>query len=337
LREVFVALCRVFKSSQRSISDRHGGMLGVKKMSSGIYSVGDASMTKRGAWRGMILTGLVLAAVLSAGCSTRSVRVNAPVEDRMKSSGATSVANTVAPKILPGAENAGKPGYFMVRPGDNLYRIAIEHGQSARDVQAWNGLANPNMIEVGQVLRVTPPPGMSPSAAPATVTTATAAVVVPAGVVARPLNAPAVVQPATPAPAPAQMPAAPPVKAGDEVQFIWPARGSVIAQFDEAKNKGVSIGGRVGEPVLAAADGRVVYAGAGLRGYGNLIILKHNDTFLTAYAHNQALLVREDQAVKQGQRIAEMGSSDADRVKLHFEVRRDGKPVDPMQYLPKQN
>jgi lipoprotein NlpD len=99
----------------------------------------------------------------------------------------------------------------------------------------------------------------------------------------------------------------------------------------------VSISGRVGDPVVAAADGRVVYAGAGLRGYGNLIILKHNDTFLTAYAHNQALLVREDQAVKQGQKIAEMGSSDADRVKLHFEVRRDGKPVDPLLYLPKQN
>jgi lipoprotein NlpD len=110
----------------------------------------------------------------------------------------------------------------------------------------------------------------------------------------------------------------------------------VVASFDEGKNKGVSISGKVGDPVLAAADGRVVYAGAGLRGYGNLIILKHNNTFLTAYAHNQALLVREDQTVKQGQRIAEMGSSDADRVKLHFEVRRQGKPVDPVSYLPKR-
>jgi lipoprotein NlpD len=119
------------------------------------------------------------------------------------------------------------------------------------------------------------------------------------------------------------------------VNFVWPAQGSVISQFDEAKNKGVAIAGRVGDAVVAAADGRVVYAGAGLRGYGNLIILKHNNTFLTAYAHNQALLVREDQAVKQGQKIAEMGSSDADRVKLHFEVRRNGKPVDPMGYLPK--
>jgi lipoprotein NlpD len=107
-----------------------------------------------------------------------------------------------------------------------------------------------------------------------------------------------------------------------------------LAGFDELKNKGVDIAGRAGDPVLAAADGRVVYAGSGLRGYGNLVILKHNNTYLTAYAHNQSLLVKEDQAVKQGQKIAEMGSTDADRVKLHFEIRRQGKPVDPARYLP---
>ena len=108
----------------------------------------------------------------------------------------------------------------------------------------------------------------------------------------------------------------------------------MLERFDETRNKGVDIAGKAGDPVLEAADGRVVYAGAGLRGYGNLVILKHNNTYLTAYAHNQALLVREDQAVKQGQKIAEMGSSDADRVKLHFEVRRQGKPVDPLKFLP---
>ena len=108
----------------------------------------------------------------------------------------------------------------------------------------------------------------------------------------------------------------------------------MLAGFDEQKNKGIDIGGRAGDPVVAAADGRVVYAGAGLRGYGNLIILKHNNTFLTAYAHNQTLLVREDQTVRKGQKIAEMGSTDTDRVKLHFEIRRQGKPVDPMRYLP---
>jgi lipoprotein NlpD len=108
----------------------------------------------------------------------------------------------------------------------------------------------------------------------------------------------------------------------------------VLAGFDEQRNKGLDIGGKAGDPVLAAADGRVVYAGAGLRGYGNLIILKHNNTYLSAYAHNQTLLVKEDQMVRKGQKIAEMGSSDADRVKLHFEIRRQGKPVDPARYLP---
>jgi len=141
--------------------------------------------------------------------------------------------------------------------------------------------------------------------------------------------------PATPSSAPAK-PAAPPAAAsGDEdLGWIWPAHGSLIAGFDEAKNKGLDISGKAGDSVLAAADGRVVYAGAGLRGYGNLIILKHNNTYLTAYAHNQALLVKEDQSVQKGQKIAEMGNSDADRVKLHFEIRRQGKPVDPSRYLP---
>ena len=121
------------------------------------------------------------------------------------------------------------------------------------------------------------------------------------------------------------------------MHFIWPSSGGVLAGFDEARNKGVDLGGKAGDPVLAAADGRVVYAGAGLRGYGNLVILKHNNTYLTAYAHNQALLVKEDQNVKRGQKIAEMGSSDADRVKLHFEIRRFGKPVDPIKFLPERS
>jgi lipoprotein NlpD len=119
-----------------------------------------------------------------------------------------------------------------------------------------------------------------------------------------------------------------------DINWIWPANGAVLAGFDDVKNKGLDIGGAVGDPVLAAADGRVVYVGAGLRGYGNLIILKHDNVFLTAYAHNRTLLVKEDQTVLKGQKIAEMGNSDADRVKLHFEVRRQGKPVDPAKYLP---
>jgi len=268
---------------------------------------------------------LVLAAVLlSSGCANRRVSGPAPVEDRASS------ARAQAPRVLPGAENAGKPGYYTVRPGDTLYRVALDNGQSWRDLQAWNALSNPNLVEVGQVLRVVPP-----------VTVVSTAPVASTGVVARPLPpaSTAAPSPATPLPPAASPSPAPPSEAAaavDAVTFIWPAQGSVVTSFDEQKNKGVGIGGSLGDPVLAAADGRVVYAGAGLRGYGNLIILKHNNTYLTAYAHNQSLLVREDQSVRQGQKIAEMGSSDSDSVKLHFEVRRQGKPVDPLGFLPRR-
>jgi lipoprotein NlpD len=138
-------------------------------------------------------------------------------------------------------------------------------------------------------------------------------------------------------PVPANAPAAAPAIAAtndDNLVFAWPHPGQVLSGFDETKNKGLDFAGKAGDPVLAAADGKVVYAGSGLRGYGNLVILKHNNTYLTAYAHNQTLLVKEDQTVQKGQRIAEMGSSDADRVKLHFEIRKQGKPVDPAKLLP---
>ena len=287
--------------------------------------------TRQGArphWQGAAVLSVLAALLVTAGCSTQRLAQPAPVEDR--SSSRTEV------KSLPGAENAGKPGYYTVRPGDTLFRIALDSGQPWRDVQTWNNLSNPNVLEVGQVLRVVPPAGVAPVvvAAPAAPLTASTSAVTSTGVVARPL-APAGTATASVTPAPA--PAAAPEPAGaDDINFVWPAQGTLVATFDEAKNKGVSIAGRVGDAVVAAADGRVVYAGAGLRGYGNLIILKHNNTYLTAYAHNQALLVREDQAVKQGQKIAEMGSSDTDRVKLHFEVRRQGKPVDPLNHLPKR-
>ena len=275
---------------------------------------------------------LVAAAVL-AGCSSTSVN-RAPVEDR-----GTAGAPRVDPATLPGAENAGKPGFYTVRPGDTIMRIATEVNQPWRDIARWNNLDNPNVIEVGQVLRVVPPTGTAVATAPALTEGPRPATAAPAPAPAKP-TVPVATQTTpgvTPAPAPAPAPAAPPPppSAGaDDVDFIWPASGALVAGFDEAKNKGLGIAGKAGDPVLAAADGRVVYAGAGLRGYGNLIILKHNNTFLTAYAHNQTLLVKEDQNVKKGQKIAEMGSTDADRVKLHFEIRRSGKPVDPARYLP---
>jgi lipoprotein NlpD len=241
----------------------------------------------------------------------------------------------------PGAENAGKPGFYTVRTGDTLIRIGLETGQNWRDLARWNNIDNPNVLEVGQVVRVAPP---------GSETVATARPVAPAGrVESRPLDArppaaaaptasaPAAASGAVPTTAPAPAPAAAPAavrEPDDDVNWAWPAGGPVLGGFDEAKTKGLAIGGKAGDPVSAAADGRVVYAGSGLRGYGNLIIVKHNSTYLTAYAHNQTLLVKEDQVVRRGQKIAEMGSSDADRVQLHFEIRRQGKPVDPARLLP---
>jgi lipoprotein NlpD len=268
---------------------------------------------------------VTLAALLSA-CASKSP-APAPVEDRKPSrvvntkdsakansatpsstanSGSTTSGTAAAAGSLKGAENAGKPGYYTVKPGDTLYRIGLDNGQAWKDVARWNDLESPYTIEVGQVLRVTPPASASASA---------------------PLKSSPSLGSAPTTPAPV-------LSADDEAPaFVWPSAGPVLTWFDESKNKGLDIGGKAGDPVLAAADGRVVYAGAGLRGYGNLIILKHNGTFLTAYAHNQALLVKEEQSVRKGQKIAEMGNSDSDRVKLHFEVRRQGKPVDPAKYL----
>lgn len=124
-----------------------------------------------------------------------------------------------------------------------------------------------------------------------------------------------------------------PAPAVGNIRLLRPAEGPVIGRFDGSRNKGLDIAGKAGDPVLAAEAGRVVYAGTGLRGYGNLLVVKHSETLLTSYAHNRKLLVRENEAVRKGQKIAEMGSSDADRVKLHFEVRRDGNAVDPAPYL----
>jgi len=253
-------------------------------------------------------------------CGTRTVN-RAPVEERMPTS-STPVGSEAIVVLPQGFENAGQPGYYAVKPGDTLTRIALEHGQSPGDIALWSQLQDPNRIEVDQVLRVVPPVNHE--------------------VVVQPVTKPTVSAGSLTKPAAAASAAVPPVEASPksapandtDINWIWPANGVVLAGFDEVKNKGMDIGGSAGDPVVAAADGRVVYVGAGLRGYGNLIILKHNNVYLTAYAHNQTLLVKEDQAVLKGQKIAAMGSSDADRVKLHFEVRRQGKPVDPAKYLP---
>jgi lipoprotein NlpD len=273
-------------------------------------------------------------ALALVGCGSSPMN-HAPVEDRgAVVSPASAVAATVKP--LPGFENAGKPGFYTVKPGDTLIRIGLENGQSHKDITRWNALENPNKIEVGQVLRVVPPAAETGAVAkPVTSGSVTTTPISTAPVPAKPASAASAASVAASAPVKVAIaPAASSAGADDDISWIWPGKGSVIAEFDESKNKGVDISGNAGDAVVAAADGKVVYAGAGLRGYGNLIILKHNNTYLTAYAHNQSLQVKEDQTVKKGQKIAEMGNSDADRVKLHFEVRRQGKPVDPLKYLP---
>ena len=287
---------------------------------------------------------------LAAGCASPEHR--APVEDRKppvarapapSTAQAQAVSTPAAPvpsaavpaadappvKPPPGIENLGKAGYYQVKPGDTLIRIGLDNGQPWRDIARWNGLDNPNLIESGQVLRVAPP-----AADPNAVTTRPVAA---AGRVdSRPLDGSK--PPATTASAASAAPAAAPAPAAssseDDPGWAWPAAGPVVTPFDDVKSKGLAIAGKAGDPVLAAADGRVVYAGSSLRGYGNLVIIKHNATYLTAYAHNQTLLVKEDQGVRRGQKIAEMGSSDADRVQLHFEIRKLGKPVDPARLLP---
>ena len=292
----------------------------------------------------------VLSVCLLAACTSRP-RGPIPVEDRVAGQSTSRPVQRVQPQAasdsarasapvatsspvsmgpaMTGSENAGKPGFYSVRPGDTLTKIALDHGQAWRDIAKWNGLENPNMIEVDQVLRVAPPvmelaanrqtkPVMAQNPTPASNTPTPTASSAPASSASN----------AAPS-------ASAPVNVSDDgMIFAWPHPGPVLAGFDEAKNKGLDFAGKAGDPVLAAGDGKVVYAGSGLRGYGNLVILKHNNTYLTAYAHNQTLLVKEDQSVTKGQRIADMGSSDSDRVKLHFEIRKQGKPVDPAKLLP---
>ncbi|WP_454752124.1 peptidoglycan DD-metalloendopeptidase family protein [Cupriavidus necator] len=273
---------------------------------------------------GQLFAASALTALLAACASSP---MPAPVVDRTSISGTATASQEPAP-----------PGYYRVKRGDTLYRIALENGQSYRDVAAWNNLSNVNQIEVGQLLRIVPP-GADVNTAPGVTTMPVAPGTVQGQPIdqARPAGAP--VPPAATAAAPvapaaaAAIPSAP--VADGSMKLAWPATGQMVGKFDDKANKGIDIAGKKGDAVLAADDGRVIHVGP-LRGYGNLVIIKHNETFLTAYGHNDKVLVTEQSAVRKGQKIAEMGNSDTDRVKLHFEVRKNGKPVDPMRYLPPQ-
>lgn len=298
-----------------------------------------------------------LSAALIAGCASG---YRAPVLERgVANGGAARPAAKLAPEQ--------RPDSYTVKRGDTLYSIALDNGVDYRDLAAWNGITDPAVIHSGQVLRL-----RSPVPAPQEPAVQVQPIAVPGSVVARPLGAeaPRVAtdmlktepkalrlpysdanlamltrpgQPAgagSPAPAPAPPAAAAVPGAGngaaddDRISWGWPATGRVLAGFSEGANKGLDIVGKIGDPVYASAAGRVVYSGTGLRGYGKLIIIKHNQTYLSAYAHNSNLLVKEGQLVTKGQKIAEIGNTDSTQPELHFEIRRLGKPVDPIKYLP---
>lgn len=317
------------------------------------------SMTKKSSplLRSSLLRTTLLVLPLAVLGACTSTPNKAPVIER------PIVRHTPAPAPAPVQETRDRDGTYTVRKGDTLLRIALDHGQNYRDLVAWNNLANPNDIKVDQVLRVAPPedaPGVR-----------TAAVVMPPetkiitppppkktepkgdkrpytdGTMAdlQKVDKDGDGKPDTPATKPVQVasakPSAPPTASASslsaedrEVAWAWPSDGKVVAGFDEGKNKGIDIAGRPGQQVLAAGAGKVMYAGSGIRGYGNLVIVKHSNGLLSAYAHNRAILVKEGQTVNRGQAIAEMGDSDSDSVKLHFEIRQQGKPVDPSKFLP---
>ena len=305
--------------------------------------------------------------MLVAGCMTRSP---APVSDR-----------TVQPKPAPAAKPPvaarapvpadTRPAVYTVKPGDTLYSIALDYGLDYRELAAWNGMASPAAIQVGQQLRMTPPQGTATTApfkaapgvegrpitgAPGTTTAAPGAAApviagVPETVKTQPLGVRvpysdqayaqlASIKPPTPAARPESQPATPvPAQPGDgdDIQFSWPASGKIVNGFSDGANlKGIGIAGKAGQPVYASAPGRVIFSGTGIRGFGKLIVIKHNNAFLSVYGHNNELLVKEGQNVAKGQKIAEMGSTDSEQVKLHFEIRRFGKPVDPLTLLPQQ-
>lgn len=227
-------------------------------------------------------------------------------------------------------------GQYRVRTGDTLYAIASRHGWEWKALAQSNGIEPPYTLRVGQLIRFGNSAASATTVAPATATatrpmppaTSPSAAVVPAVVTQVPAVAPDTAAASTDVPPPATSASG----------WGWPANGQVIGLFssNSSLNKGIDIAGDLGQPVYAASTGSVVYAGSGLRGYGELVIIKHSDTYVSAYGHNRRLLVREGQRVKAGQKIAEMGSTGTDRVKLHFEIRRQGKPVDPMQYLPRR-
>jgi lipoprotein NlpD len=268
-------------------------------------------------FRILMIAATSLTVLLQSGCATRSAP--APVVDR-------SSGKSLEP--VPA-------GHYRIKRGDTLLRIALDHGQSHRDIAEWNNISDINLIEVDQVIRVVPPKSSKSVASRVEIKQ-------DKPVASKDLakSDAAKLESKTEPKAESKVDTKPEKQNNEAlsndagIRLSWPSKGEVIDRFDEGKNKGIGISGKAGDPIQAAADGKVVYAGNSLRGYGNLVIVKHDNTYLTAYAHNRTLLVKEGDLVKKAQKIAEMGNTDSERVKLHFEVRKNGKPVDPMSFLP---
>jgi lipoprotein NlpD len=315
----------------------------------------------------VVLVLACIATVLTAGCIAER---GAPVLDRTvqarpaPAKPATTIVTAPAPK--PGE---ARPEFYTVRKSDTLYSIALDQGLDYRDLAQWNGITDPAVISVGQSLRLTAPAATATTAplqtapgvqarplgeTPIASGTATAVALPPAATASPPVVAGGTVvsQPsavrapysdqtyaqlsgATLGLAPKPDPRPSTGGGDDNVNWGWPSSGKIINSFNEtATLKGIAIAGKLGQPVVASAAGRVIFSGMGIRGFGKLIVIKHNNTFLSVYGHNSQLLVKEGQNVTKGQKIAEMGSTDTDQVKLHFEIRRLGKPVDPVKLLP---
>lgn len=261
--------------------------------------------------RWLRLAALTSFTALLAACGTGTL---APVENRSAGGFSTTGPRIVDPRTLAGWEFNGKPGYYTVQPGDTMYSVARAHGVSGRDVINWNSawVPEPTQMEVGQVLRIAPPAGAT-----------------------RTVTAPRPAATTTTAATPSTTTTTPPAASGS-MRLAWPTQGrTIVTPYDGVRSKGIGISGREGDPVTAAEAGNVMYAGSNLRGYGNMVILQHANNYLTVYGHNSKLLVKEGQSVKKGQQIAQMGKTEADRVKLHFEVRRANKAYNPFDFLPR--
>lgn len=268
---------------------------------------------------GRTLLGVLFAGALLTGCSS-SPKGGVQVVDRDGKGPAKQSQRQPA-----------SSGQYVVQRGDTLYSIAFRFGWDWKTLAARNGIPAPYLIRSGQVIRFGGSPSVAQSRGPVSAARPAPMVSASAPPQVKSTQSQAPVKPA---------PAVTPITSTSRsaAGWGWPSKGAVIGRFSSngSLNKGIDIAGELGEPVLAASDGSVVYAGSGLRGYGELVIIKHSDTYVSAYGHNRRLLVREGQQVKVGQSIAEMGSTGTDRVKLHFEIRRQGKPVDPLQYLPRR-